>query len=121
MPKRQNAAGRRTPVWVWASMALVIVAVIGGSIALSQGQAEKGGAAVHATTMPDGFPQDPSWYKNALGPVKDAYLAAAYNHDVLQYIPCYCGCGSVHASNSACYFTRDSEGKVVAYDQHAYG
>jgi len=71
--------------------------------------------------MPDGFPQEPGWYKNAIGPVKEAYLAAAYNHDVLQHIPCYCGCGSVHASNSACYFTRDAQGEVTAYDQHAYG
>lgn len=120
MPANQTTPGRKTPTWIWVSLALVLIAVIGGTIALSQGKAQPN-AAAHPMAMPDGFPQEPGWYKNAIGPVKEAYLAAAYNHDVLQHIPCYCGCGSVHASNSACYFTRDAQGEVTAYDQHAYG
>ena len=35
---------------------------------------------------------------------QDLYHFAAANHDVLQYIPCFCGCmNSGHTSNFDCY------------------
>jgi len=36
--------------------------------------------------------------------VQSMYRYAAANHDVLQYIPCFCGCVDAgHASNFDCY------------------
>lgn len=121
MPKNRTAPQRSRLAWVWLAVALLLVGVVGGAVVLSRGSAHRQTAADHPMTMPDHFPNEPEWYKTAIGPVKEAYLAAAYNNDVLRHIPCYCGCGAVHASNSACYFTRNPQGEVVAWDQHAYG
>jgi hypothetical protein len=54
--------------------------------------------------------------------VKQAYQFAVANPDVLQELPCYCGCGAMgHASNYACYVQGvDAAGKP-AYDPHALG
>ena len=49
--------------------------------------------------------------------VTDAYRFAAVNAEVLQKIPCYCGCGAMgHESNYDCFW--QSEGKMRA---HALG
>lgn len=46
-----------------------------------------------------------------------AYRFAAAAPDVLQQLPCYCGCGPMgHASNYACFW--DEQGK---FDPHALG
>jgi hypothetical protein len=51
-----------------------------------------------------------------------AYEFAARHPDVLQYIPCFCGCErSGHAGNGDCFVrARDAEGKVT-WDSHGYG
>lgn len=36
--------------------------------------------------------------------VREAYRFAVANREVLQWIPCYCGCGAEgHTSNASCY------------------
>jgi hypothetical protein len=54
--------------------------------------------------------------------VQQAYQFAVANPDVLQQLPCYCGCGPIgHASNYACYVAgADSNGALI-YDPHALG
>ena len=54
--------------------------------------------------------------------VQQAYQFAVANPDVLQKVPCYCGCGAMgHKSNYACYVKNvDAAGKV-SYDTHALG
>ena len=45
----------------------------------------------------------PSAVQSAPVSVQQAYQFAAANPDVMQHIPCYCGCGAVgHPSNYAC-------------------
>src|SRR5699024_9899740 len=48
------------------------------------------------------------------------YLAVAQHQDLLQQIPCYCGCGESadHTSNYDC-FTHDNSQKAVTWDNHA--
>lgn len=54
--------------------------------------------------------------------VQDAYRFAAANPEVLQQLPCYCGCGSMgHASNYACYIAGQDAGGALEFDSHALG
>lgn len=52
--------------------------------------------------------------------VQEAYQYAVANPDILQHIPCYCGCGAMgHTSNYSCYVVEtDAQGAIV-YDEHA--
>lgn len=73
---------------------------------------------------------DPSWppLPNAvsglarpLGVVEAAYVfAGRHGDDVLQYIPCYCGCEREgHVSNRDCYLRGRTAAGVPQWDQHA--
>ena len=68
--------------------------------------------------LPDEVPV-PSWVSSAGRQVREAYAFAANNHELLQYIPCYCGCDQLHTDNSTCYFVRDEDGRITAYESHA--
>jgi hypothetical protein len=52
--------------------------------------------------------------------VVQGYRDAAANGEVLQYIPCFCGCGNIgHRSNADCYVTeRHADGRIT-YNSHA--
>ncbi len=54
--------------------------------------------------------------------VQRAYQFAAANPDVLEHLPCYCGCGAMgHTSNYMCYVSgEDAQGQPI-YDEHALG
>ncbi len=54
--------------------------------------------------------------------VQQAYQFAAANPQVMQGIPCYCGCGRIgHTSNYSCYVSGvDAQGRIT-FDQHALG
>lgn len=53
--------------------------------------------------------------------VQEAYRFAIANKELLEEIPCFCGCNGIgHASNYACYVAEDGgPGQVVEYDRHA--
>ena len=54
--------------------------------------------------------------------VREAYAFAASHPEVLQGIPCYCGCGSIgHTSNYACYIADSDADGGATYDSHALG
>lgn len=54
--------------------------------------------------------------------VQDAYRFAAANPDVLEQLPCYCGCGAMgHTSNYACYVGGRDESGALQFDSHALG
>ena len=64
----------------------------------------------------------PEAVQSAAAVTQQAYQFAVANPDVMQHIPCYCGCGSMgHTSNYACYVkSADDKGQVV-FDTHALG
>ncbi len=87
-------------------------------------------AAPSAAGSANGRPNDPNAGNPAAGiwptfmvamnaQVKDAYLYAATHPEVLQYIPCYCGCGAAthnggHSDNERCYVVeRASNGWMI--------
>jgi hypothetical protein len=61
----------------------------------------------------------PGEVRSAPTVVQQAYQFAFANPDVLQQIPCYCGCGEIgHSSNYACYVSNDgSDGTISLTEQ----
>ena len=55
--------------------------------------------------------------------VQQAYEFAARHPEVLQYVPCYCGCERVgHTANHSCYVkSRAADGRVTEWDTHGLG
>lgn len=76
-------------------------------------------AAVLTMASMDGMPAE---VKSAPVTVQQAYQFAVANPDIMQHIPCYCGCGAMgHTSNYACYVSDvDAQGNIN-YDTHALG
>jgi len=66
--------------------------------------------------------QMPSDVRAAPAVVQQAYRYAAANPDVMNQVPCYCGCGAAgHTSNYSCYVQSvDANGKIT-FDKHALG
>ncbi|TFG71654.1 MAG: hypothetical protein E4H27_04155 [Anaerolineales bacterium] len=63
----------------------------------------------------------PSTVRQAPVNVQQAYQFNIANSDIMQQIPCYCGCGAVgHHSNFNCYANIDAAGKMT-FDGHALG
>lgn len=53
--------------------------------------------------------------------VRAMYAYAARRRDLLQYIPCYCGCErDGHASNHACYIQGRANDGSPQWDLHAF-
>lgn len=54
--------------------------------------------------------------------VQQAYQFAVANPEILEQIPCYCGCGAMgHTSNYSCYVSGTGAVGEVIYDNHALG
>jgi len=52
--------------------------------------------------------------------VRAVFEFAASHPEVLNYVPCFCGCESAgHQNNDHCFVgARDSQGKVTQWDYH---
>ena len=73
----------------------------------------------------EGLPMPPLPYvPQTAGPadlMRQAYVFAARNPDVLDYVPCYCGCGQSdgHVGNTDCFVeSRAPNGAVTEWDIH---
>jgi hypothetical protein len=55
--------------------------------------------------------------------VQQVYEFAARHPEVLQYVPCYCGCERFgHNSNHSCFVkSRAADGRVTEWDSHGIG
>lgn len=52
-------------------------------------------------------------------PAREAYRFALARPDVLQYLPCYCGCASLgHTSNLSCFIRPSVSGREVTLESH---
>lgn len=65
----------------------------------------------------------PPELQDAPAEVKQAYRFAIANKELLQQIPCFCGCNAIgHTSNYSCYVAEDGgPGDVLEFDSHAAG
>ncbi|MDF1515221.1 MAG: PCYCGC motif-containing (lipo)protein [Anaerolineae bacterium] len=63
----------------------------------------------------------PSEIRQTSVKVQQAYQFNLANPDIMQEIPCYCGCGAVgHKSNFNCYAKINADGSM-SFDGHALG
>jgi uncharacterized protein with PCYCGC motif len=55
--------------------------------------------------------------------LQQVYDFAARHPEVLQYVPCYCGCERVgHTANHSCFVkSRAADGRVTEWDSHGMG
>ena len=64
----------------------------------------------------------PEQFRQLPAATQDLYRYAAANHDVLQYIPCFCGCvNSGHASNFDCYVREVFSDGRIRLDTMSFG
>jgi hypothetical protein len=62
----------------------------------------------------------PDYVKALPAEWQEAYAFALSRPDVLQWLPCYCGCaGMDHRSNLDCFFQRREVKGNYAYEEHA--
>ncbi len=51
---------------------------------------------------------------------EEAYAYALYHPQILQWMPCYCGCGGMgHRSNLDCFFKPALPGQPTMFEEHA--
>ena len=66
--------------------------------------------------------QMPMDVQSAPEAVQDAYQFNVANPDIMQDIPCYCGCGDIgHTSNYDCYVSNVDANGSITFDNHALG
>jgi hypothetical protein len=64
----------------------------------------------------------PTEVRSAPVTVQQAYQFAVANPDVLEQIPCYCGCDTIgHHSNYACYVKGKNADGTIQFETHALG
>lgn len=64
----------------------------------------------------------PNEVQSAPATVRQSYQFAVANPEVLQNLPCYCGCGGMgHTSNYSCYVAGEYADGSLIYDGHALG
>lgn len=102
---------RRLWLVLTASMVIVLLATSCGS-----------GAALPELKMAPAS-QLPEKLRDAPANVQEAYRFAIANKELLQQIPCFCGCvAESHESNYNCYVAEDGgPGTILEYDDHALG
>lgn len=62
----------------------------------------------------------PEYVRALPGDWQSAYAYALARPDVLQWLPCYCGCGGMgHRSNLDCFFQRREVKGTYQYEEHA--
>ncbi len=64
----------------------------------------------------------PAFVSDADPQTQAAYAFALARPDVLQWLPCYCGCAAMgHKSNLECFFKRRQAGVQLGFEEHASG
>ena len=95
---------------------ILAAVVLGGALGGCSSSAPDPGLNMHPASK---LPQE---VQDSAQTVVEAYQFAVANPEIMQQIPCYCGCAPMgHDSNYACYVTEvKAEGEIV-YDDHALG
>ena len=64
----------------------------------------------------------PEQFHKASARIQEAYRYAVANQDLLQWMPCFCGCGEWgHTSNASCYVQKVRDDGSVLLDPMSYG
>lgn len=103
----------RTRLLPFLSLIALAGALISGCGAAAPAHSDLKMADLHAM---------PAEVQGAPVAVQDAYRFAAANPEILQALPCYCGCGPMgHTSNYDCYIAGQDAAGQLSFDGHALG
>ena len=96
---------------------LIVLALVGTAISACSTSSS---SEVHLAMAPmDQMPMD---VQSAPVAVQEAYQFNTANPDIMQDIPCYCGCGDIgHTSNYDCYVSAVDASRKITFDNHALG
>ena len=128
--KRAWWAFVRAPVfWIALAMVLLFAVFIHHQFALNDELIREQAAVAHFERESPDAVWDESWpplhaglpAAGAIEEVRALYAFAARRSDVLQYVPCYCGCEREgHRSNEDCYVRGRTATGMPQWDGHAY-
>jgi hypothetical protein len=139
MPVRATPRPRIRRVFS-GTLAVIFLALSGGLVAAcGDGNAPAmptmGASATPVAAMPAAAPNDsgadpaavevawaarPDYVRGAPASVQEAYRFALVRPDVVQWMPCYCGCAEMgHRSNLDCFLRARMSVGAVAYQEHA--
>ncbi|MGE8205068.1 PCYCGC motif-containing (lipo)protein [Heyndrickxia sp. NPDC080065] len=61
----------------------------------------------------------PKFLANTSETVQTIYQAAASHKELLEHMPCYCGCGEMgHQNNYDCFIQENKQNGAVVWDEH---
>ena len=125
MGKAKRVKQSRKPSW-WVTLVLAGLLAAGVGIALiSSEDGGSSGVSSQITFSGDRFEtvsagELPSFAKGASLKTQETYRYAAAHPEVLQYIPCTCGCrNSGHRHNGDCYVKKRHEDGRITFTSHA--
>jgi hypothetical protein len=132
---------RRTPFPVAGLLSIMLLGTLAGAVAAgcsaSDGSSGGGGGGAGAgggggpTLMAHGLPMTaadmsaawdvrPAYVDGNGAATSEAYAFALTRPDVLQYMPCYCGCVAMdHRSNLDCFLRPRQAGMGISFEEHA--
>lgn len=117
-PTRSRDRGRRSPRRMVNLLYLFMAAVlvVGAGVGFSEVLLGDDSTTTNAQELP-------KFIKAAPAATREAYLYAMARQDVLQYVPCYCGCGqhSGHQSNLDCFIKGRAANGTFVFDDHGAG
>ena len=97
---------------------LFLVILLSAALAACGGESSSEAAGTQLADLHD-FPVE---VQKAPVSVQQAYQFAVANADLIQSIPCYCGCGAMgHTSNYSCYVSGENQDGSLKFDEHALG
>jgi hypothetical protein len=125
MKKAKRAKQKRKRYW-WVNLVLagLVAAGLGTALILS-GDGGSSGASSQIAYSGDRFEtvaagEIPSFAGQPNGKISEAYRYAAAHPEVLQYIPCTCGCRNTgHRHNGDCYVKERHEDGRITFTSHA--
>lgn len=106
------------------TLGIAIVAVAGEQHAHGPAQAPRAVAPMKAHTGPlPPLPRLAFEPPRPMAVIQQVYEFAARHPEVLQYVPCYCGCERAgHGGNHDCFIrSRAASGRVAEWDTHGIG
>lgn len=142
---RTGPVVRRMRLIAGRSMALVLVAALGGAVGGCTGDhgstpRDKAAApaashtaaahtpAAHAAAIAEAeaaakasetWAARPAFVQTANAATQEAYLFTLARPDVIEWLPCYCGCVAMdHRSNLDCFYKPSRKGDLLAFEEH---
>lgn len=113
-PQRRLTLPRRHALQ--AALGVIGLSLVGCSSGMSSGDA---GDALVAWPAEDRWPD---LFHQAPPRIQETYRFAVAKQDLLQWMPCFCGCGEMgHTSNATCYVQEVRTDGSVVLDSMSFG